>query len=302
QVQKAEYEKPQKLFVLSDIEGNFDKFRKLLQSSKVMDENFNWTFGNGHLVFAGDMFDRGYQVTECLWLIYSLEEKAKTDGGYVHFILGNHEIMNLQGDLKYVQPKYLENAKKVNKSLVQLYGEDSELGKWLRTKNVVEKIGDMLFMHGGISRAINNLDITIPEINQLARPYYAERKRDYGNGKVNTIMSSELGPFWYRSYYESENKRAPVSIIDSTLRKFKVKHIVTGHTIVDDNISVHYGGKVFNTDVKHASSKVTSEALLVEGPNFYRVNVEGNRVLLYRKNEKETTTGSLNPQPVKDKN
>ncbi len=52
------------------------------------------------------MFDRGEQVTECLWLIYSLEEKAKAVGGYVHFVLGNHEIMNLQGDFRYVQEKY----------------------------------------------------------------------------------------------------------------------------------------------------------------------------------------------------
>ncbi len=45
-------------------------------------------------------------MTECLWLIYSLEEKAKAAGGYVHFILGNHEIMNMQGDFRYVQDKY----------------------------------------------------------------------------------------------------------------------------------------------------------------------------------------------------
>ncbi len=48
-------------------------------------------------MFAGDMFDRGDQVTECLWLVYALEETAKAAGGYVHFILGNHELMNLQG-------------------------------------------------------------------------------------------------------------------------------------------------------------------------------------------------------------
>src|SRR5262249_9711329 len=94
----SSYPAAARILVLSDIEGNFTPFRKLLQASKVIDGNFNWTFGNGHLVFGGNMFDRGQQVTECLWLIYSLEEKAKAAGGMVHFILGNHEIMNLSGE------------------------------------------------------------------------------------------------------------------------------------------------------------------------------------------------------------
>ena len=46
-------------------------------------------------------------VTEVLWLIYSLEEKAKAAGGYVHYILGNHEIMNMSNDLRYVQNRYM---------------------------------------------------------------------------------------------------------------------------------------------------------------------------------------------------
>jgi cytochrome oxidase Cu insertion factor (SCO1/SenC/PrrC family) len=47
----SEYIKPEKLFVFSDIEGNFEAMRRLLQSNKIIDENFNWIFGNGHLVF-----------------------------------------------------------------------------------------------------------------------------------------------------------------------------------------------------------------------------------------------------------
>src|SRR6476469_8027996 len=103
QIENSETPKVNKLFILSDIEGNFGSLRKLLVAGKVIDEDFNWTFGNGHLVLVGDFFDRGLHVTEVLWLIYSLEDKAKAAGGYVHFVLGNHEIMNLGGDLRYVQ-------------------------------------------------------------------------------------------------------------------------------------------------------------------------------------------------------
>jgi hypothetical protein len=88
--EQSEFSQPAKLLVLSDIEGNFGAVRKLLQAQKIIDEDFKWKFDNGHLVLIGDFFDRGEQVTEVLWLIYSLEEKAKANGGHVHFVLGNH--------------------------------------------------------------------------------------------------------------------------------------------------------------------------------------------------------------------
>jgi len=272
----SEYARPEKLLVLSDIEGNFEAFRKLLQSNKVIDENFNWIYGNGHLVFAGDMFDRGTQVTECLWLLYSLEAKAEEQGGFVHFILGNHELMNLQGDKHYAKQKYLDNASLMGRSLRDLYNEDSELGRWLRSKNIIEKIGDLLVLHGGVSREINQLPVTVAEINQLAKPFYATTNKDYKDEKVKVVMSNATAPFWYRGYYV---RNIPESIIDSTLQKFNIKHIITGHTIVADTISTHFNCKVINTDTHHAEGK--SEALLIEGQKYYRVTSEGEKIILF---------------------
>ena len=276
QIEKSEFRKAKKLLVLSDIEGNFDAFRKLLQVNNVIDEDFNWKFDDGHLVLVGDFFDRGQHVTEVLWLIYYLEDKAKAAGGYVHFILGNHEIMNLGNDLRYVQQKYLDNAGLFHQPYVSLYDENSELGRWLRTKNIVEKIGDIMFLHGGISGYVARMDITIPDINRLARPYYADSTSKYTDPKT-IIIYSDVGPFWYRGYYVKNNPGIPLQI-DSTLWQFEANHIITGHTIVADTISVWYKGKVLNTDVHHASGK--SEALLIEKDKYYRVNAEGKKVLL----------------------
>ena len=276
QNEKSEFHKVKNMMILSDIEGNFAALRKLLQANKVIDEDFNWTFGDGNLVLVGDFFDRGQQVTEVLWFIYYLEEKAKAAGGYIHFVLGNHEIMNLSGDLRYVQQKYLDNASLLNQNYVTLYDKNSELGRWLRTKNVVEKIGDIVFAHGGISGYINRMNISIPDINRLARPYYADSTYKYTDQRSDTIFSN-LGPFWYRGYYEKTNADIPIQV-DNTLSQFGVNHIVTGHTIVSDTISVWYDGKLLNTDVHHAGGK--SEALLIENDKYYRVNQEGNKVLL----------------------
>jgi Calcineurin-like phosphoesterase len=275
QNEKTEFKKVNKQLVLSDIEGNFGAFRKLLQANGVVDENYNWIFGNGHLVLIGDFFDRGSQVTEVLWLIYSLEDKAKAVGGYVHFILGNHEIMNLSNDLRYVQQKYMDNAILLNEKYETLYDEHTELGRWLRTKNIMEKIGNVLYMHGGISAEINSMNIPVADIDELARPFYADTTYKYPDQRLDIILT-DLGPFWYRGYYTG-NKATPQQI-DSTLSGFGVKHIVTGHTIVADTISVWYNGKVMNTDVHHAGGK--SEALLIEGKKYYRVNAEGKKTLL----------------------
>jgi len=276
QDEKSEYRKVDKLFVLSDIEGNFTAFKKLLQGNGVIDSNYNWSFGKGHLVLVGDFFDRGEMVTEVLWLIYSLEEKAKAAGGYVHYILGNHEIMNLSGDLRYVRPKYLNNATILNEKYESMFNENTELGRWLRTKNVVEKINNIVFTHGGISADMNRMELDIAEINKMARPFYADSTYKYPNSQTE-IIYSDLGPFWYRGYYTGTEKITS-SQIDSSLSLFNIRHIVTGHTIVADTISVWYGGRILNTDVHHAEGK--SEALFIEDNKYYRVNADGKKVLL----------------------
>jgi Calcineurin-like phosphoesterase len=274
--EKSEYKKVSRQFVISDIEGNFDAFRKLLLAGKVIDQNFEWTFGDGHLVLAGDFFDRGTQVTEVLWLIYALEEKAKKAGGYVHFVLGNHEIMNMSADLRYVHPKYMENAALMKEDYNTLYGANSELGRWLRTKNVMERIGGILYVHGGISRKVNNIELPLQEMNTLIRPFYADTTFAYPNIETD-ILYSDAGPFWYRGYYSGDRTEIP-QILDSTLQKFRLDLVVTGHTPVADTVSVWYNGKLINTDTPHAKGK--SEALVIEGNKYYKINIAGNKTTL----------------------
>jgi hypothetical protein len=275
-VEKTDYAGASRLFILSDIEGNFSAFKKLLQAGGVIDNDFNWAFGNGHLVLTGDFVDRGEQVNEVLWLIYSLEDKAKTAGGYVHYILGNHEIMNMNGDLRYVHPKYMESAGLLNEGFTSLYGPNAELGRWLRTKNVMEKIGEILFVHGGVSAQVNTMDLSTTRLNKLVRPHYDDSIMEFKNPQLD-ILYSEYGPFWYRGYYTG-NPSGHARTVDSTLLLYRVKRIATGHTVIADTISTLLGGKVINTDVHHL--KGHSEALLVEEGKYYRVLPSGEKKLL----------------------
>ncbi len=271
--EKAEYSGVKKMLVISDIEGNFEALRKLLQGNGVMDENFNWTFGNDHLVLVGDFVDRGIMVTEVLWLIYSLEEKAKAAGGYVHFILGNHEIMNMANETDYVNERYKQHAQLMNKPYMQLFGPDAEIGRWLATKNVVEKIGNTLFTHGGMSGYMNMLNLPLKKLNEITRPFYTDTTYKYPDERLN-IIYSDFGPFWYRNYYKAP--RANVSQIDSTLDIYRVRTITTGHTVIANEIRSLYGGKVYNTDVHHAGGH--SEGMLIDNGKFWRVNATGEKM------------------------
>ena len=271
--EKAEYNGVKRMLVISDIEGNFAALRKLLQGNKVIDENFNWTFGKDHLVLVGDFVDRGTMVTEVLWLVYSLEEKAKAAGGYVHFILGNHEIMNMANENDYVHERYMQHAKLMNKPYMQLFGPDAEIGRWLATKNVVEKIGNTLFTHGGISGYMNMLNISLKELNEIARPFYTDTTYKYTDERLN-IIYSDFGPFWYRNYYKAP--RANISQIDSTLDIYRVRTISTGHTVIANEIRSLYDGKVYNTDVHHAGGH--SEAMLIDNGKFWRVTPNGEKL------------------------
>lgn len=266
----GEYDSVDRLMILSDIEGNFRALQKLLINNGVIDRKHQWTFGEGHLVILGDCFDRGESVAECLWLIYSLEERAKRKGGYVHFILGNHEIMNLQGDWRYVHPKYAQ--KLLSFPGTALYDGNNELARWLCTKNIIEKIGNLLLVHGGISPLINQLPLTIYEMNQLAKSVYNIPDQQTADPLCKIIFNSFHAPFWYRGYYQPGE--ADEALIDSTLKNFNVTNIITGHTTVSE-VSAFFHGKVINVDTDHASG--TSEALMIENNTFYRVDNMGSR-------------------------
>lgn len=274
--EKPEYNRPKKMMVLSDIEGNFSAFRKLLQAAGVIDANLQWIFGDGHLVLAGDFVDRGDMVTEVHWLIYALEDQATAAKGKVHYILGNHEIMNMSGDLKYLHAKYQRNSNLLERNYMQLVGPESEIGRWLSTKNIAERIGNLLFVHGGMSSYMNLMALPLKEINNMARPYYTDSTFKYPDPKTE-ILFSDYGPFWYRGYYAGQPK-ANIPQIDSTLTIYNVRHVVTGHTIVAPYIATYHEGKVIDVDVHHAGGH--SEALLIEKNNMVRINQNGERLPL----------------------
>jgi len=105
-------------------------------------------------------------------VIYKLELDAKKQGGHVHFIIGNHELYNLQGKFKSASYKYNGVASILGKQQHNLYDENAFLGRWMTSKNTLELINGHLFAHGGIHPDFANYDITIDEVNHINRGNY----------------------------------------------------------------------------------------------------------------------------------
>lgn len=266
------YDAPKSTFVISDIEGDFDFLRAILQGNNVIDEHYNWTYGRGHLVVVGDIFDRGKYVTECLWLLYKLENEAKNSGGQVHLILGNHEIMALQGDHRYIDRKYKRITRALKMEYNELYGTNTEVGRWLRTKNTAEVIGKTLFVHGGISSQIINHNISINEINTVVRKNIntIASKQD----STSILVMGNMGPLWYRGYVEEP---IPELEVQEILDYYDVHEIAVGHTVVNKITSL-YNNKVYALDAKRKQQTYT--ALLIEDNKHYVVTDKGQKTEL----------------------
>lgn len=284
------YELPEKLIVISDIEGNFDGFLSFLINNGVIDKNFNWTFGNGHLLLNGDFVDRGENVTQVLWLIYKLEQEAINQNGKVHYILGNHEIMNFQGNAHYANKKYKRVAQLISKNdslkiaTQFLYSDKTELGKWLRSKNIIEKIGKYIFVHAGISPEIIKYNVSLSDINQIARNNWDKNLYDEEeNNKVENFITGRKGIYWYRGlaqdykYYDKIKENE----LKEVLNFYQADKIVFGHSVMED-ITTEFNGKTINTDVKHGQKKNSgkTKGLLIENGIEYKIDGKGEKTKL----------------------
>ena len=277
---KSDYQNVKKIFAVGDLHGQFDTLCYLLQTNVIIDNNLNWFWGEGHLVFTGDVFDRGDQVTECLWLIYKLERQAYNDGGGVHLILGNHELMNLTDDLRYQNKKYDFFSRYFDISYPQLYTTRTVMGEWLRSRNSITRINDILFVHGGISPNIYESKLTIDSINHCMRKFLYGNY-DEKNAPLINLLLFTYGPFWYRGYFQ--NGRIPAETtseeIQAILSFYDVSHMVIGHTDVK-TINPMFDGRVFPIDIPFEHPGFRQQSLLVENDHFYRVYSDGTRVML----------------------
>jgi hypothetical protein len=96
---------PTRVVAVGDVHGALTEFVSVLQRTGLLDGKRRWTGGTATLVQIGDLVDRGARVRETLDFAMDLEKQAAKAGGVFVPLLGNHEAMNVMGDLRYVTPE-----------------------------------------------------------------------------------------------------------------------------------------------------------------------------------------------------
>lgn len=269
-----------KLAALSDIHGQFSLLQSLLQQHGIIDQQQNWHFGDGHLVIAGDVMDRGPAVTEILWFLYQLEQQASAAGGQLHLLLGNHEALVLAGDLRYLHDKYQEVQQVLGTDYQQLYGTETVLGDWLRSRPVLVQVNDSVFVHAGLHPDYLALGLSMTEVNEHYRASLGVDKATLKQQPVLEFLYGSLGPIWYRGYFRNKGA-VNQNELGLLLQQLQAARVIVGHTSMDAIYS-HQGGQVLSLDSNIKKGK-SGELLLWQLPGmpkgqFMRGNLSGERL------------------------
>jgi len=297
----------ERIVAVGDVHGGFDQFVAVLRDAGVIDGGNRWRGGRTHLVQTGDVLDRGVSSRKVMDLLMRLEREASRAGGRVHALIGNHEVMNVLGDLRYVSAEeyaafrtsdseslreraygVLADPAQKNDSAYrdqwykdhppgwvehrQAFSGDGTYGKWIRQHQAVVRINDTLFLHGGIGPKY--ADLSIEDINRRIRNEL---------NKLETIQDGlsgdDEGPLWYRGLAQDPEPELG-GFVDRLLQSYGVRHIVVGHTIVAPAIVPRLDGKVITIDVGLSAFYGGPPAcLLIEGGRFMAVH-RGTRVEL----------------------
>jgi hypothetical protein len=269
-----------KLAALSDIHGQFHLLQALLQQHGIIDAQQHWLFGDGHLIIAGDVMDRGPAVTEILWFLYQLEQQAREAGGQLHLLLGNHETMVLRGDLRYLNDKYQQVEQVLGTSYQQLYSADSVLGDWLRSRPVLVQVNDSVFVHAGLHPDYLALGLSMTEVNEHYRASLGLDKAAVKQQPVLEFLYGSLGPIWYRGYFRGKGAVSQEEL-GQLLQQLHARRVIVGHTSMDAIYS-HQGGQVISLD-SNIKKGESGELLLWQLPGmpqgqFMRGTLNGDRL------------------------
>ena len=186
-----------RVVAIADIHGAYSAAVKALKAAEVVDDELAWVAGDAHLVIVGDILDRGPESRLAMDLLMRLEAESAASGGKVHVLIGNHEAMNLVGDLRYVSSAeyaafadeesqderdrwfaafaqkrasgddsaeglsvlFRQNFPRGYFALRRAFASDGTYGKWLLSKPAVVVINGTAFVHGGLSPMIAEIGL-----------------------------------------------------------------------------------------------------------------------------------------------
>ena len=219
-----------RVVAFGDVHGAYTDWTTMLGELGVVDADLNWSGGTTHLVSLGDLIDRGPDSRKVVELLMKLDAQAEQAGGAVHMVLGNHEVMVMTGDLRYVSPAefaafsgdetqadrdalyaqyrafnpggeeavvrqtFDEQFPAGFVALRKAFSQDGALGSWLVRQPFVVKVNDKVYMHGGIASAVSE-----ESIGALNKKLQGELKAFLDS--MDELRAAGVMP-WYVDYHE----------------------------------------------------------------------------------------------------
>ncbi|MCB9795755.1 MAG: metallophosphoesterase [Alphaproteobacteria bacterium] len=251
-------EAPERLVGFADVHGDLDATLAVLALAGLIDDQQRWAGGETVVVQTGDQLDRGDDEQAILDLFERLSQEAWDAGGGFYPLLGNHETMNVELDLRYVTeggfadfadtPYEADDAElleypEAQRGRVAALRPGGPYAQLLAGHNMVMQVGDTVFVHGGVLP--EHAEVGLETINAEVQAWIR------GDAAPPERWLSGDGPVWTRDY--SDDEAAPAcEALTEALELLGAARMVVGHT-VQDQANPACDGKVWRMDVGMAA-------------------------------------------------
>jgi hypothetical protein len=248
---------PARIVAVGDLHGDLDATRAALALAGAIDDKGRWTGGAMTLVQTGDQLDRGDGERAILDLLDRLGDEAKAAGGGVVTLDGNHEVMNVQLDFRYVTERGLQDFAGIaggNASHPRVLAlpegarargaaflPGGPVARRLARRGIVAVIGDTVFVHGGVLP--KHVQYGLDRMNREVSAWM-----DGSAPAPPSIVTSEDGPVWTRRYSASTGED-DCKVLRETLSLIGARRMVVGHTVQRGGVSSACAEQVWRIDV-----------------------------------------------------
>ncbi|HSF15886.1 MAG TPA: metallophosphoesterase [Vicinamibacteria bacterium] len=285
-----EFEAPARIVAVGDVHGAYDTFVRALTRTGLIGDEHQWIGGASHLVQTGDVLDRGADSRKVMDLLMSLEGQAEAAGGKVHALIGNHELWNAVGNLAYVSEGELEafaterdeelrkesglDSRRGELALREAYGPEGVYGRWIRKNNAAVKVGDYVFVHGGIMSP--GAELGLRELNRLVR----ESMND--ENWSTSLANQDDGPLLTRFYSSADlladELPAREAELEVVLQSLGARAMIMGHTVTFGVIEPRFDGRAILIDAGMLDVYFGGRmaALVIEGDRLSAVYERGS--------------------------
>jgi hypothetical protein len=213
-----------KLISVPDLHGDYERAVQVLEAAGVMDARSGaWSGGSTTLVQTGDIVDRGPDSLKIYKLFARLATEAPKQGGEVVNLLGNHELMNMQGDFRYVNKDEMRAAGGQD-GWQGVWQPDAEIGQQVRKFKTAAKVGSVLFVHAGLLPTFLENGRSLEDLNSDMATALAD------NANLESKLLGNTGPCWTR-FYAEKNSQEACKALAHVLKTVGAERMVVGHSI-----------------------------------------------------------------------